>query len=151
MEYDVQKEARVWQRVQEGKQTPSRQEEPLPALIREQQMLSSVYMQMARQRTGQSSTVLMGLARQARSQAACLRGIVLLSGGNHPQPSPVPMQSVAPEQLLNRCYGQELRLLREYENRCGDAQFGPAYTVMARRTREICCTLLELIGMAKTK
>ena len=65
MEYDTQKAARVWQRVQEGKQPPTRQGEPLAALILEHMQLSSLYMQMSRQKSGQESTALMGLARQA--------------------------------------------------------------------------------------
>lgn len=151
MEYDAQKAARVWQRVQEGKQPPVRQGEPLAALILEHMQLSSLYMQMSRQRSGQESTVLMGLARQARMQAACLRGIVALTGGNNPAFSPTPMPNTAPDALLRRCYGQELRLLREYENRREDPEYGPVYDRLAHREQEHCCTLLELIGSFKTR
>ena len=51
MEYDVRKEARVWQRVQQGKEesaTPSGTDS-LPALIMEQLQLSNVYLQLSRQ------------------------------------------------------------------------------------------------------
>ena len=149
MEYDTQKAARVWQRVQEGKQPSPRQGEPLAALILEHMQLSSLYMQMSRQRSGQESTVLMGLARQARMQAACLRGIAVLTGGSNPAFSPTPMSNTASDALLRRCYGQELRLLREYENRREDPEYGPVFERMARREQEHCCTLLELIGSMK--
>ena len=149
MEHDAQKAARVWQRVQEGKEPPVRQGEPLPGLILEHMQLSSLYMQMSRQRPGQDGAVFMGIARQARMQAACLRGIVVLTGGTNPAFAPVPMQSTVSAALLRRCYGQELRLLKEYENRREDPEYGPVYERMAKRTQEICCTLLELIGNGK--
>ena len=146
MEYDKQKAERVWQRVQEEKQPPVRQGEPLPALIMEHMQLSSQYLQLARQRAGKDGTVLMSLARQARTQAACLRGIAALMSGTSPAAAATPSQLVAAEVVLRRCYGQELRLMKEYENRCNDAEYGPVFERMAQREQEHCCTLLELIG-----
>ena len=48
--------------------------------------------------------------------------------------------------MLRRCYGKELRLLKEYENRCSDAEYGPVFDRLAQRGRDHCCTVLELIG-----
>ena len=148
MEYDVRKEARVWQRVQQEKQAaePPRQVENLPALIMEQQQLSAVYRQLAGRMNGQDGTVLIRLAREANMQAACLQGIATLMNGCAPQGSSPMQQQSNTDTVLRRCYGAELRLLKAYENRSGDAEYGPVFDRLAARGREHCCTLLELIG-----
>lgn len=144
-------ETRVWQRVQQGKAEPAApaHTDSLPALMMEQLQLSAVYMQLSRQTGGQSGAAFMRLARESRMQAACLKGIVSLMNGHIPAPTATPAQTSHPDALLRRCYGKELRLLKAYENRCGDAEYGPVFDRMAGRSRDHCCTLLELIGSLK--
>ena len=144
-------ETRVWQRVQgktEG--AASTLPEGLPALIMEQLQLSSIYGQLSRQAGGQSGGTYMRLSRESRMQAVCLKGIVILMNGHAPSPAAAPVQAMQPDILLRRCYGAELRLLKAYESRCGDPEYGPVLNRMADRSRDHCCTLLELIGTLKT-
>lgn len=145
-------EARVWQRVQQGKEesaTPSGTDS-LPALIMEQLQLSNVYLQLSRQTGGQSGAAFMRLARESRMQAVCLKGIVTLTIGHLPAPASTPPQASPQDALLRRCYGKELRLQKTYESRRGDPEYGPVFDRMAGRSRDHCCTLLELIGTLKS-
>ena len=141
-------EARVWQRVQQGKEEPSAPNytDSLPALIMEQMQLSNVYLQLSRQTSGQNSAAFMRLARESRMQAVCLKGIVTLMNGHLPAPAATPAQTSPQDALLRRCYGKELRLQKAYESRNGDVEYGPVFDRMAGRSRDHCCTLLELIG-----
>ena len=148
MEFDVRKEARVWQRVQNEKQAaePPKQVENLPALILEQQQLASAYRQLAGRMNGQEGTVMIRLARESNMQAACLKGIATLMNGFAPQGGAAMQQQSNTDAILRRCYGAELRLLKIYEGRISDAEYGPVFDRMAARGREHCCVLLELIG-----
>lgn len=147
MEYDTRKEARVWQRVQSERQEAApRQDSHLPALILEQMQLSAAYLQLARHYAGKDGAELMRLAREAKAQAVCLKGILTLIAGQSPETGGMPPQVSTMEAMLRRCYGKELRLAKEYENRCGDGEYGPVFQRMAQRGREHCCTVLELIG-----
>ena len=144
-------ETRVWQRVQgktEG--AASTLPEGLPALIMEQLQLSSIYGQLSHQAGGQSGGTYMRLSRESRMQAVCLKGIVILMNGHSPAPAAAPVQAMQPDILMRRCYGAELRLLKAYESRCSDPEYGPVFNRMADRSRDHCCTLLELIGTLKT-
>ena len=147
MEYGTGKEARVWQRVQNEKlgAEPCRQAENLPALIMEQMQLSAAYRQLAGRINGKDGAELIRFAREANMQAACLKGIVTLMNGVAPQACSAQQHSNT-DAILRRCYGAELRLLKAYENRCSDVEYGPVFERMAARGRDHCCTLLELIG-----
>ena len=148
MEYDIRKEARVWQRVQNEKreENQSCQMENLPALIMEQLQLSVAYRQLADRMNGKDGSVMIRLAREANMQAVCMKGIVTLMKGFAPQSCAAPQHQSNTDVILRRCYGAELRLLRAYENRAADAEYGPVFDRMAARSREHCCALLEQIG-----
>ena len=153
MEYDTRKEARVWQRVQgdkqEAKNPPPR--ENLQALIAEQLQLSAAYLQMSRQVNGREGAIYMRLAREAKAQAVCMKGILTLTTGQVSAIGPSPVQASPWDVMLRRCYGQELRLLTEYENRRSDPEYGPVFERLSGRGREHCCILLELIGSSGKK
>ena len=148
MEYDTRKAERVWQRVQgeERESTAPRHSENLPALIMEQLQLAEIYRQLAYRCSGREGTMYMGLAREAKAQAVCLKGILKLVTGKNPEIAIPPQQIGLADTVLRRCYGQELRLMTEYENRRGDGEYGPVFERMAIRSRDHCCTLLEMIG-----
>ena len=148
VEYDTGKAARVWQRVQGEKKEgqPSPATENLPALIMEQLQLSNAYRLLADRMHGKDGAVLIRLAREANAQAVCLKGIVTLMKGFSPRSVAAPQQLSNTDAILRRCYGAELRLLKAYENRATDPEYGPVFERMAARGREHCCTLLELIG-----
>ena len=121
MEYDIRKEERVWQRVQSEKreQNAAPRGEHLPALIMEQLQLSSIYLQLSRLLQGKDGAEFVRLAREARANAVCLKGILVLTGKPTPPISTAPAQSSTIDTMLRRCYGRELRLMKEYESRHG--------------------------------
>ena len=88
----------------------------------------------------------MRLAREAKTQAVCLKGILTLMAGQSPVVGVSPVQISSSDVMLRRCYGQELRLQKEYEHLKLDAEYGPVYARMAERNREHCCVVLEMIG-----
>lgn len=148
MEFEGQKAARVWQRVQgqQAEQTNGRCCDHLQGLIMDQLQLTAMYLQLSRQISGRDGATLMRLARESKAQAACMRGVLTIAGAPIPGTGPVPVQNGTMDAMLRRCYGQELRLLKEYENRRTDGEYGPVFDRMAQRSREHCCTLLELAG-----
>jgi len=148
MEYDTGKAARVWQRVQNEKQEEkiSRPTEHLPALIMEQLQLSGAYRQLSLRLGGKDGAVLIRLAREANAQAICLKGMLTLMKGTAPQVVSAQQQLSNTDVILRRCYGAELRLLKVYENRGTDPEYGPVFERLAARGREHCCALMELIG-----
>ena len=148
MEFEGQKAARVWQRVQGQPEQPQncRCCDHLQGLIMDQQQLTAMYLQLSRQISGRDGATLMRLARESKAQAACMRGVLAISGAQMPSCGPVPAQNGTMDAMLRRCYGQELRLMKEYENRKADAEYGPVFDRMAGRSREHCCALMELAG-----
>ena len=147
-EFDTQKAARVWQRVQGEMQAPAapQHSDNLPALIMEQLQLSAAYLQLSRQVSGREGAEFMRLAREAIAQAVCLKGILSLMTGQPSETGIGPVQLSTLDAMLRRCYGRELRLLKEYDSRRTDAEYGPVFERMGERAREHCCAVLELIG-----
>lgn len=147
--YDPQKAARVWQRVQG--QPQEHPHEDLQALIMEQRHTAAIYLQLARQLPGREAAVLQRLNREEQTQAACLRGIYTLITGNTPIVPAPPVVPEPPEITLRKCYGREMRSLKEYEARSGDPEYGPVFARLADQEREHCRAVLELIGSLRKK
>ena len=141
-------ETRVWQRVQGEKQETKTSPgySNLQGLIAEQLQLSATYVYLSRQQYGKDGTTYMRLARESKMQAACLKGIMALTAGQIPAIGVSPAQISSQDVNLRRCYGQELRLYTEYENRRNDPEYGPVFERLANRGQDHCLTLLELIG-----
>lgn len=148
--YDPQKAARVWQRVQ-GQPEQARTGADLQAMIMEERHTAAIYFQLKRQLPEKEAAVLQRLHREAQIHAACLRGIYTLITGDVPiVPTPqIPTES--PEVTLRKCYGREMRSLKEYEARISDPEYGPVFSRLAEQEREHCRTVLELIGGLKKK
>ena len=148
MEYDARKEARVWQRVQREKAetNPVLYGEYLPALIMEQLQLSAAYLQLSRLLQGKDGAEFVRLAREARTQAVCMKGILVLITGQAQQINAAPVQVTTVDAMLRSCYGKELRFVKNCENRCAEPEYGPVFGRLAQRGQEHCCTLLEMIG-----
>ena len=144
-EIDAQKAVRVWQRVQnEARSQGSGQ---LPALIMEQRELAAMYMQLTQQLAGKKeAAAVQRLSRETQAHMACLKGICLLVTGAVPENRVSGTQKMAADAALRRCYGKALRLLREYEARREDTEYGPVFDRLAQQTREHCCIILELLG-----
>lgn len=146
--FDQQKAARVWQRVQQaqpqGKQ-PGHLEE-LPELMMNEWEAAAAYRQLARQFQGKEGETYQSLARREQKHAACLRGMhSLITGEKYPLQK---LQSVKepPERILRRCYGIHLRARKAYESHAEDPEYGPVFAELARQERELCVTVLELLG-----
>ncbi len=142
--YDPKKAARVWQRVQ-AVQEP-RQSDDLQELIMNEWTAAATYLKLARQLGQREAAVLQRLGREEQAHGACLKGIhTLMTGQNAVTRSPQP-EIQNPEQTLRRCYGWEMRSLKEYEARSNDPEYGHVFARLAQQEREHCRAVLELIG-----
>ena len=144
--YDPQKAARVWQRVQSAQPELPRPEENLKELIFNEWTAAATYSRLARQLPQKEAAVLQRLSREEHGHGACLRGIYLLKTGEKcpvhtPEPETEPVEAT-----LRRCYGLEMRSLKEYEVKTGDPEYGHVYARLADQEREHCMALLGVIG-----
>ena len=143
--YDSGKARRVWQRVQAA-QPPSEPQAELDGLIAGAQTAKATYLRLAQQGLTAEAPVLKKLAEKKQAQAACLNGMRVLSAGHrHTAPLP-PARKEPPMTVLRRCRASEVRALREYELRIADRDHGPVWAELAAEQRQLCRTLLELIG-----
>ena len=144
---DQQKAARVWQRVQENKPVEKTDRVGnLQELIMNEWTAAATYQQLARQMPPREAAVLQRLAREEHGHGASLRGMYSLMTGEkcevHSQkPTKEPV-----DRVLRRCYGLEMRSLKEYEAKCDDPEYGHVFSRIAQQEREHCMALLELMG-----
>ena len=144
--YDPQKAAQVWQRVQAARPEPVQPEENLKELIMNEWTAAATYAQLARQLPQNEGAVLQRLSREEHGHGACLRGIYTLKTGEKcPLHTPNPGKE-NPEVTLRRCYGLEMRSLKEYEAKSSDPEYGHVYARLADQEREHCMALLGVIG-----
>ena len=153
--YDPQKAARVWQRVQNQAKAEERElsnpEGSIRGLIMEERISAAIYLQLSRQVPSREASVLQRLFREKQTHGACLRGIYTLITGEKPE---VKLPAVASEKtdlMLRRCYAREMRMLKEYEARSSDPEYGPIFTRLAEQEREHCRAVLEVIGGLQKK
>ena len=141
--FDTQKAARVWDRVQgNGVDT-------LPELIGMEWLDAITYMTLSRRMQGRDSQLLRQLAQQEQDHAACLRGIyALLTGGRAVIHTPVVPQADT-ETLLRRSYGSHMQRLARYEARKNDSEYGEIFARLADQEREQCQKLLAILGRIK--
>lgn len=153
--YDPQMAARVWQRVQNNQQPttaePERKEAALQAMIMEEWISASTYLQLSRQLSGQEASVLQRLFREEQTHGACLKGIFTLITGEKPMVRTPPIGKEPPEMTLRKCYAREMRSLKEYEARTEDPEYGHVFERLAQQEREHCRAVLELIGGLQKK
>lgn len=141
---DPAKAARVWQRVQEN--PAAQREQGLQEMIFEEWTDAATYLLLSRQFQGKKAATLRKLYQDEQAHTACLKGIYTLLTGSHPVVKALPPQQGAPEQILRRCYGREMRCLARYENRSSDPEYGPVFARLAQQEREHCHLILELLG-----
>lgn len=146
--YDAEKAARVWKRVQ-GSQADTPDTAMLCEMIAGEQSDAAVYLQLSRRYQGRESSLLRLLFEEEMSHTACLKGIYTLLTGEklpvHPfQPSQDPTETI-----LRRCYGREMRCLALYEQWTAHREFGPVFQRLAQQEQEHCRTLLILLGRLK--
>ena len=144
-QFDEQKAARVWQRVQK-KEAPEPLRKDTGTLIRAASEQAVLYRNLSRALAGKPGELLREYSRRQQRATDCLRGICRLSGitppavpGGKPVPEP-------PIRLLERCCHGERRLFAEYMSRVEDPDWGRVYERMAADAGERCCGLLEILG-----
>lgn len=148
---DQQKAARVWQRVQQAQPgQPAEQKndrmDNLQELIMNEWTAAATYQQLSRQLPPKEAAVLQRLSREEHNHGACLRGMYsLMTGEKCPVYTPK-AQKEPLERTLRRCYGLEMRSLKEYEAKSGDPEYGHVFARIAEQEREHCMALLGLIG-----
>lgn len=151
--FDAQKAERVWQRVQ-GSREESKQNrilDNIQELIMNEWIAAATYLRLARQMQPKQASRLQKLAAEEQTHAACLRGMYTLITGQQPVTrSPLP-EVDTPELTLRRCYGREMRSLKEYEALRDDPEYGHVFARLAEQEREHCRVLLELLGVLGRK
>ena len=141
--YNSEKAARVWQRVHPGG-TPSLSGEILNAFILQLGQLAAVY----RHLSGHSA-MLKALSDKKRAQAACLRGLHILTIGPCPE-ARLPQQKTEPFlAALRRCYAAEMQLLTQFDLHRADPAHGPIFTSLTEEQKAHCKIILELAGKAE--
>lgn len=158
-DYDPQKAARVWQRVQgnaihtEPGGIPEAGPAPrsLPALILDVQQDAGLYFQLSRRFQGRDNALLRHLAEETQSQVACLQGIHALQAGTRPAGHAQPPFREPTEALLRRCFGQAVRRIAEYESRTTEPAYGSVFARLAAQTGVHCQTILEILGRWREK
>lgn len=145
--YDPQKAARVWERVQaRPEQKQEDRNGQLQELIMNEWIAAATYLKLARQLPAKEASVLQRLFREEQAHASCLKGIYTLMTGEKAVTHSPQAEVSSPELTLRRCYGREMRSLKEYESRSDDPEYGPVFARLAEQEREHCRTVLELIG-----
>ena len=144
-QYDPQKAARVWQRVQ-AEQPQAVTAGELQEMIEEEGLDAATYLQLARQFQGQIREKLQRIGKEEQTHAVCLKGIYTLTTGGHPTVRSRQLPQENPAAVLRRCYGRAMRMLTRYEARSKDPQYGQVFLRMAEQEREHCKMILELLG-----
>lgn len=140
--FDTEMAARVWQRVQDGRQEDAVSHSPT-GLLHSTLTDAAVFAALSRKLHGK---LIQQLAHEERSQAARLRGICVYVDGSVPKiPTPSP-GSEPTGVLVRRCYVNHIRRLAEYEQHSGDTDFGPVYKELAAQEQRHCAALMELLG-----
>ena len=148
--FDSQKAARVWNRVQ-GQQAVSLEYQHLPELIAQEMNDANTYLMLSRRFQGRDSVLLRHMAQQEQDHAACLKGLYTLMTGNQPAiPAMRPVQQDT-NQLLRSCYGNQMHRLARYEALSAAPEQGDLFGRMARQEQEHCHRILALLGRMKKK
>lgn len=146
--YDPQKAAQVWQRVQNQKNDDSRSAgtDSLTPLIMAERESAAACLQLARQLPSKHAAVLQKISQEEQAHATCLKGIHTITAGQPPAVRTPAIAKEVPQIGLRKCYGRHMRMLREYEKRCDDPEYGPVFRQLAEQEQEHCRKILELIG-----
>lgn len=144
-QFDAEKAARVWQRVQSREAPEPLRKEP-GALIRAAGEQAAYYRNLSRALPGKYGERLRDYVRQQQRDADCLKGICRICGITPALGPAKPVQPEPPARMLEKCCHGERRLFGEYSARTGDPDWGRVYGKMATEAAERCCGLLEILG-----
>ena len=122
--------AQVWQRVH-------------PTEAGEQQTLQGLLQHLAQDRAFLQRTLGdVPLTREYADQIACLKGILVLSGGKLPRT----VSNLGKGLTLGHCYDHALQRLSAYQLRSADPVYGPVFRQLAQQTQRHCQWITESIG-----
>ena len=137
-------EQQVWQRVQANREEVPRND--LRQLQREAMELSAIYRQLSGQLPAGQKEMATKLHRGEKANASALAGIGILSrqGGETLKLWQPGKESV--NKQLERCYHRSRRCMAEYLARSAEPEYGVVFEKLAKREREHCVMISELLG-----
>lgn len=122
--------SQVWQRV-------------YPKEPGEQQTLQGLLLQLKQDRAFLQQ--LLGddpLIREYGDQFACLKGVLMLTGGTLPRSS----SNSKTKLTLSQCYHHALHRLSAYQLRSSDPVYGPVFRNLAQQTERHCRLIVQIMG-----
>ena len=141
---EIQKESRVWQRVQ---QPPTGiGERDLRRLRRESMSFAGIYRQLAGSLRGSSRELAVRLYRQEMENDGMLRGLERLNSGDSGAMRPVPPPEEGTVRLLTHCYRGTCRAQGEYLARSVEPESGIVFRALAENAAAQCATIARLLG-----
>lgn len=137
-------EQQVWQRVlaQSGEQPRN----DLRQLQMEAMELSGIYRQLMASASGVRRERLKQLLEGEQQNAACLRGVALLSGRWEEILKVWNPAKESQRKLLEKCYHKTRRCMVEYMGRSAEPEFGVVFRQLADREGRHCGWIAELLG-----
>ena len=144
---DADLQRRVWQRVQ------NREKVEMPPLTRGNLRPGAlvalengaVYQNLSRRLPGREGEKLRKLWLDAENTVACVKGLGRLQGEPLKLPQLTPEKESAQRALMKCCH-RERKLWNEWEQLTADGEYGPVYAQLARKARERCMVVLEVLG-----
>lgn len=137
-------EQQVWQRVHSAREEGPR--EDLRQLQREAMELTGVYRNLSSQLIGKQQELVKRLYAGEKTNAAMLAGIGKLSRTRGESVKFWQPGKEDPQKALERCYHRSRRCMTEYMARSVEGEFGVVFERMAKREREHCGLIAELLG-----
>ena len=143
--YDSQMAARVWQRVQGGREAADPTSDIL-TLLQEESTDLSRYRQLAAMRGLTAKPELSLLTEKTQQCVSILQGIWFLLTDKHPKATPSPLPKELPVSSLRRCYGGTLQRISRYGALSQHPEYAPGFLLLEQLSHERCQLLLQLLG-----
>ena len=132
----------VWQRVSSPAPGLSERETMLQ-LIRQLKCDRALFLRSSTKGNPLEQLLYHQLAQAYLQEAACLKGVLLLTTGAGVKET----ANLSPTPTLGQCYRNALSRLNIYTLRSADPLSGPAFRQLEGQTRQHCMTLLQLLGL----
>lgn len=144
-QFDREKAARVWQRVQ-NREVPEPLRQDPGVLIRAVAEQSAYYRGLSRAMPGKYAERFREYGFRQQKTGDCLKGICRLSGITPKLGAAVPVPQEPARRMLEKCCHGERRLVGEYTARMADPDWGRVYAALASEAAQRCGWLLEILG-----
>ena len=146
-QFDTEMESRIWQRVQGQK--PPRLEQSLQALAAAELSEAAAHLMLSRQLQGKEKSILRKIYEEDQSHADCLKGIHYFTFDTPLSVRHIPPAPESPVVALRKAYARKLKVLKQYEIRADDPEYGAVYRLLAQQEQQHCRLILELAGTLK--